>query len=126
MTKQVIDTGGAPGAIGPYSQAVISNGLIFVSGQIALNPISGEVVSVSLVAQTRRVLDNLKAIIEAAGSTMDKVLKTTIYMTDLSGFGELNEVYGEYFSEPYPARATVEVSSLPKGVLVEIDCVASI
>lgn len=126
MEKKAVNTDNAPGAIGPYSQAVISNGLVFVSGQIALDPASGEVVSDSLAVQTRRVLDNLKAIVEAAGSTMDKVLKTTIYMTDLAGFSEVNEIYGEYFSEPYPARATVEVSALPKGVLVEVDCVASI
>lgn len=126
MTKQVVETDMAPGAIGPYSQAVISNGLIFVSGQIALDPDSGEVVSASLGAQARRVLGNLKAIIEAAGSTMDKVLKTTVYMTDLSAFGDVNEIYGEYFSKPYPARATVEVSALPKGVLVEIDAIASL
>lgn len=127
MVKQVVRTDNAPAAIGPYSQAVISNGMVFVSGQIALDASSGEVVGDTLDLQTRRVLDNLKAVVEAAGSSMDKVIKTTVYMTNLSGFDELNGIYAEYFSnEPHPARATVEVSALPKGVLVEIDAVASI
>ncbi len=127
MVKQVVRTDNAPAAIGPYSQAVISNGMVFVSGQIALDASSGEVVGDTLDIQTRRVLDNLKAVVEAAGSSMDKVIKTTVYMTDLSAFNELNGIYAEYFfNEPYPARATVEVSALPKDVLVEIDAVASI
>ena len=127
MVKQVVCTDNAPAAIGPYSQAVISNGMVFVSGQIALDAASGEVVGDTLDVQTRRVLDNLKAVVEAAGSSMDKVIKTTVYMTDLSGFNEFNGIYAEYFpNEPHPARATVEVSALPKGVLVEIDAVASI
>ena len=124
MDKEAISSPGAPGAIGPYSQAVMAGGVLFLSGQIPLDPDSGLVVGGGIAAQTSRVLDNLAAVLKAADLTMDDVVKTTVYMKDLSAFAAMNEVYGEYFSEPYPARATVEVSALPKDVDVEIDAVA--
>ncbi len=124
MTKKAVKTQDAPGAIGPYSQAVIAGGLVYVSGQIPINPETGEVVTASLAEQTRRVLENIKAVLARAGREMDDVVKTTVYLTDLAAFSEMNRVYGEFFNEPYPARATVEVSKLPKDVDVEIDAVA--
>ena len=125
MAKKVeIKSDHAPAAIGPYSQAISSGGFVFLSGQIPLDPASGEVVAGSVSIQTRRVLENLKAVLEEAGLTLSSVVKTTVYMADLSDFTEMNEVYGGYFTEPYPARATVEVKALPKGVAVEIDAVA--
>jgi len=119
-----VKTGKAPGAIGPYSQAVIAGGFLFVSGQIPVVPETGEVVAGSSSDQARRALINLKGVVEAAGALMNDVVRTTVYLTDLSEFASVNEVYAEFFTEPYPARASVEVSSLPKGVDVEIDCVA--
>jgi len=124
MAKEKISTAKAPEAIGPYSQGVASGGLLFLSGQIPIDPATGEVERGGIEAEARRVLTNLKAVLEAAGSGLDDVVKTTVYLTDLAGFAEVNRVYGEFFSEPYPARATVEVSGLPKGVGVEMDLVA--
>lgn len=121
--KKIISTNKAPQAIGPYSQAVECNNFIFCSGQIALDPKSGEMVEGGIENQTKRVMENLKAAAEAAGSGMDKVLKTTIYLTDLSNFQIVNEIYGSYFKENPPARATVEVKSLPKGAQVEIEMI---
>lgn len=125
MSKTEIKTDGAPSAIGPYSQAVKAGGFVFCSGQIALDPGSGELVSGSVADETRRVLGNLQAVLLEAGVTMDDVVKTTVYMKDLGEFAVMNEVYGEFFSEPYPARATVGVKELPKGVRVEVDAVAA-
>ena len=124
-SKEAISTAAAPAAIGPYSQAVSAGGVLFLSGQIPIEPSTGETIAGSVALQTRRVLENLKAVLEEAGLTMDSVVKTTVYMTDLSDFAAMNEVYAEYFTEPYPARATVEVKALPKGVAVEIDAVAA-
>lgn len=124
MEIKEVKTGKAPGAIGPYSQAVIAGGFLFVSGQIPVVPETGEVVAGSSSDQARRALINLKGVVEAAGALMNDVVRTTVYLTDLSEFASVNEVYAEFFTEPYPARASVEVSSLPKGVDVEIDCVA--
>ena len=121
--KKIIATNKAPQAIGPYSQAVEYNNLIFCSGQIALDPESGKLVEGGIENETKRVMENLKAVATVAGSGMDKVLKTTIYLTDLSNFQILNEIYGSYFTENPPARATVEVKSLPKGAQVEIEAV---
>ena len=121
--KKIISTEKAPQAIGPYSQAVEHGDLIFCSGQIAINPESGEIVNGGITEQTKQVMENLKAVVEAAGSSLDKVLKTTIYLTDLNNFQTVNEIYGSYFTQDPPARATVGVNSLPKGVEVEIDLV---
>jgi 2-iminobutanoate/2-iminopropanoate deaminase len=123
MSKQTIQTEAAPAAIGPYSQAVRAGGLLYVSGQIPLDPATGDLVEGGFEAETRRVLDNLQAVVEAAGQSLDKVLKVTIYLTDLGQFNVVNEVYGAYFAAPYPARACVEVAALPKGVHVEMDAI---
>ncbi len=121
--KQVIRTDAAPAAIGPYSQAVAVDGWLWVSGQIPTDPATGELVSGDIEAATRRVLDNLRAVIEAAGGTLDQVVQVTIYLTDLGRFETVNEIYAEYFIESPPARACVEVAGLPKGVEVEMDAV---
>ena len=124
MGKEIIATKNAPAAIGPYSQAIRANGFIFLSGQIPLDPASGEVVEGGIEAQTMRVMKNLEAVLNAAGSGMNSVVKTTIFLKNLADFAIVNEVYGGYFKEEPPARATVEVSNLPKGVLVEIEAIA--
>jgi len=126
MVKEEVSTAQAPKAIGPYSQAVKIGRYGFVSGQIALDPVSGNLVEGGVKAQTSQVLKNLLAVVEASGATMKDVVKTTVYLTDLSAFPEMNAVYGEFFTEPYPARATVGVSALPKGAVVEIDAVVVI
>ena len=119
-----VSTPNAPKAIGPYSQAVAANGFIFCSGQVALSPLEGQVVGNTAEEQTIQVLENLKAVLEAAGSGMSRVVKTTIFLKDLKDFAEVNSVYARIFGDHRPARATVEVSRLPKDVLVEIDCIA--
>ncbi len=127
MSRQPVASPGAPKAIGPYSQAisVVASKLVFCSGQIPLDPATGEMVGAGDVkAETHRVMQNLKAVLEAAGASLDAVVKTTIYLTDLQNFGHVNEVYGSYFKAAPPARATVQVAGLPKGAQVEIDAVA--
>ncbi len=121
-----VSTDNAPAAVGPYSQAVIAGSLVFVSGQIPLEPASGQVVGGSFVDQVRQVLANLDAVLEAAGSTRDRVVKVTVYLTDMTRFGELNQVYEEFFAGHRPARAVVEIGALPKGVAVEMDAVAEL
>jgi len=123
MGKSEIRTGAAPKAIGPYSQGVAVGRQLFLSGQIPIDPATGELTGASVAEQTRRVLENLKGVLEEAGASMGDVVKTTVYMKDLSAFAEMNAVYGEFFTAPYPARATVEVSALPKGAAVEIDAI---
>ena len=123
--KNVIATKKAPGAIGPYSQAIEANGLVFVSGQIPLVPETGEMVNGGIEEQTARVLENLKAILEAAGTSMDAAVKTTVYSKNIGDFGKVNEIYAKYFTKDCPARVCVEVSNLPKGALVEIDVIAT-
>ena len=124
--NEIIATNNAPGAIGPYSQAVkTAGGMLFVSGQIPLVPATGAVVEGGIEAQTTQVLDNLKAIVTAAGYSLADVVKTTVYITDMGNFGKVNEIYGKYFTENCPARVCVEVSKLPTDVLVEIDVIAS-
>ncbi len=118
-----IDTPNAPAAIGPYSQAMRIGNLLFVSGQLPIDPASGNFASEDAVGQMRQCLQNIAAIAEAAGTDLSKTVKTTILLTDLSGFAELNEEYGKAFQAPYPARACYEVSALPKGALVEIEAV---
>lgn len=124
MANVEISTSGAPRAIGPYSQAVRAGQLLFVSGQIPVDPATGTVVPGGIKPQAHQVLLNLRSIIEAAGFTLKEVVKTTVYLKEIADFTDMNGVYAEYFSAPYPARATVEVSELPKSVLVEIDAVA--
>ena len=123
--KKVISTAEAPQAIGPYSQAIEAGGFVLVSGQIPLIPASGELVEGSVEVQTARVLENLKAILEAAGSSLESVVKTTVYITNMDDFAKVNGIYGQYFQENPPARVCVEVSKLPKGALVEIDVIAA-
>jgi len=126
MTRSIINTSKAPAPVGPYSQAVRCGNLLFVSGQIPLDPESGELVGNSFVDQCHRVLLNLKIILEEGNSGLDSVLKVTIFMKNLAQFGELNEIYSEYFDASKPARACVEVNNLPKGVDVEMDAIAEI
>lgn len=121
---KAVHTDKAPAAIGPYSQAIDTGPLIYTSGQIPIDPSTGQVVSGGIKEQTAQVLENLKNVLEAAGSSMEKVIKTTVFMKDLSDFSAMNEVYAKYFSEPYPARSCVEVNRLPKDVLIEIEAVA--
>ena len=123
--KEKIQTDQAPKAIGPYSQAIKCGDLVFCSGQIPLSPTTGKLVEGGVAEQTHQVLKNLQAILTKAGSSMDKVVKTTIFLTDLGDFGVVNEIYGSYFQEPFPARATIQVSRLPMNVVVEIEAVAS-
>jgi 2-iminobutanoate/2-iminopropanoate deaminase len=122
--RDVVSSRDAPAAIGPYSQAVRAGGLLFISGQIPLDPESGEVVNGDVSAQTHRVMRSLGAILEAAGAGFDDVVRTTVFLTDLGDFARVNEVYGSYFTAPAPTRATVQVAALPKGVSVEIDAIA--
>jgi 2-iminobutanoate/2-iminopropanoate deaminase len=122
--ERVVSTAAAPAAIGPYSQAICAGGLVFCSGQIPLDPATGIMVIGSPADQARRVLENLRAVLSAAGCGFADVVKTTIFLTDLSSFGEVNAVYGEYFSQQPPARATVEVRALPRGAAVEIEAIA--
>ncbi|MSP61616.1 MAG: RidA family protein [Myxococcales bacterium] len=125
IPKSPVTTADAPRAIGPYSQAIVAGDLVFCSGQIALDPATGEMVGPGDVrAQTRRVMENLKAVLEAAGSSLDGIVKTTIFLIDLGHFAQVNEIYGSFLGAPPPARATVQVAGLPRGALVEIDAVA--
>ena len=126
MAKQVVSTGAAPGAIGPYSQGIRVGNLLFVSGQIALDPATGQLVPGDIRAQTRQVLKNLGAVLEAVGSGLAQVAKTTVYLRDLSEFAAMNEVYAEFFSAQPPARSTVQVARLPRDAAVEIDLIAEI
>ncbi|WP_457622697.1 RidA family protein [Persephonella sp.] len=123
---QIIETEKAPKAIGPYSQAVKYESLIFISGQIAIDPETQEFIGGDIVAQTERVMENIKGILEEAGLSFEHIIKTTIYLKDMNDFQKMNEVYGRYFKKHKPARATVEVSNLPKGALVEIEAIAGI
>jgi 2-iminobutanoate/2-iminopropanoate deaminase len=123
--KKIISTNEAPGAIGPYSQAVRYGSFLFCSGQIPLDPKSGQIISGDIAAQTRRVLDNIAAVLRAEGLIFDNVVKTTIFLTDLGDFQTVNEVYSSYFKQSPPARSTVQVSALPRGAKIEIDAIAS-
>jgi 2-iminobutanoate/2-iminopropanoate deaminase len=122
--REAVSTDLAPKAIGPYSQAIRAGGLLFVSGQVPLDPATGRLVQGDIAVQTHRVMQNVKAVLEAAGASLDAVVKTTIYLADLGDFKTVNEIYGGYFTPPAPARATVQVARLPLDARVEIDAVA--
>ena len=125
MPKQIIQTDLAPAPVGAYNQATLANGVLYVSGQIALDPENGDLITTDIETETRRVLDNLKAIVEAGGSSMAQVLKCEVFVSDMENFGRINAVYAEYFDEDTaPARALVQVANLPKYVNVEISCIA--
>jgi 2-iminobutanoate/2-iminopropanoate deaminase len=126
MSRKIINSDRAPAPIGPYSQAIQMDNLLFTSGQIAIDPESGELLNGDVAEQTKLVLENVSAVLEAAGSSRQHVLKTTIFLKNMSDFATVNQVYGEYFGDVLPARSTIEVSRLPKDVLVEIDCIAMI
>jgi reactive intermediate/imine deaminase len=126
MSKTVISTAAAPAAIGVYSQAVRVGNTIWVSGQIPLDPQTKELVTGDMEAQVRRCFENMKAIVLAAGATLDDVVKATVFLTDLAHFGLVNKVMAEYFREPYPARAAVGVASLPRGAQVEVECIVAL
>ncbi|MBA4304716.1 MAG: reactive intermediate/imine deaminase [Sphingobacteriaceae bacterium] len=123
---QIIHTSAAPAPIGPYSQAVLHNGLLYLSGQIAIDPASGDLVQHSLEAETQQVMKNIAALLEATGTSFNKVIKTTIFLSDMALFAEVNTIYGSYFSGHYPARETVAVKGLPKGVNVEISMLVAV
>ena len=122
--REVISTKDAPQAIGPYSQAIKANGFIFTAGQVAIDPVTQQLTGGDIAAQTERVLGNISAILEAAGSGLEKVVRTTVFLKNMSEFGAMNEVYARYFTSAPPARSTVEAARLPKDVLVEIDVIA--
>lgn len=124
MSKQVIHTTEAPEAVGPYSQATVAGEFVFCSGQVALDPASGELIDGSIAEQTGRCLQSLKAVLSAAGSSLDKVVKVTAFLTDMGDFAEFNGAYEEFFPGEAPARVTVGVAALPKGAQVEVECVA--
>jgi 2-iminobutanoate/2-iminopropanoate deaminase len=124
--RTAISTPAAPKAIGPYSQAIRAGSLLFVSGQIPIDPATGQMVDGDVAAQTRRVFQNLQAILEAAGTSLDAVVRSTVYLADMNDFAAMNEVYGTFFSAPAPARATVQAARLPRDARVEIDVIASL
>lgn len=126
MQKEAIRTDRAPKAIGPYEQAIRVNGFIFTAGQIPLDPKTGNIVEGSIAAQTRQVMENLSAVLEAAGASFESVVKTTVFLKNMADFGAMNEVYSEYFAASKPARSTVAVAELPRGALVEIDLCAAV
>jgi 2-iminobutanoate/2-iminopropanoate deaminase len=124
--KETISTENAPGAIGPYSQAIKSGGMVFCSGQIPIDPATGNFVSDNVAEQTEQVLKNLDAVLAAAGTSLNNVVKTTVFLADMNDFAEMNDVYGRFFSENKPARATVQAARLPRDARVEIDCIATV
>ena len=126
VPRDIVKSDGAPNAIGPYSQGVKANGFVFVSGQIALDPRTGQIVGQDIKTQTRRALDNIQAILAAAGSSLDRVVKCTVFLKDMNDFGPMNEEYGSYFKELPPARSTFQVAKLPRDALVEIEAIASL
>lgn len=126
MAKKIINTENAPAPIGPYNQAVQTGSLLFISGQIALKPGSGELAIADIIEETHQVMQNLKAILTEAGTSFDNVVKTTIFLSDMALFGQVNEIYGKYFSGDFPARETIAVKGLPKNVNVEISMIAAV
>ena len=126
MNKRIINTPKAPSPIGPYSQAVVSGNMVYISGQIAIDPANNELISESIAAETHQVMKNLQAILDEAGTNFDQIIKTTIFLKDMDMFATVNEVYGSYFTGNYPARETVAVKGLPKNVNVEISMIAAL
>ncbi|MGI6698247.1 MAG: RidA family protein [Clostridia bacterium] len=126
MKKEIVSTKNAPGAVGPYSQAVKCGGMVYTAGQVALDPNTGQMVEGGIKEQTHQVFANLKAVLEAAGTSLENVVKATVFIVDMDKFGEVNEVYANYFTGDFPARSCVEVGRLPKGALVEIEVVAAL
>jgi len=126
VAREIIKSDEAPAAIGPYSQAVKANGFVFLSGQLALDPRTGQMVGQDIKTQTRRVLDNIKVVLKAAGSSLDKVVRCGVFLKDMNDFGPMNEEYGSYFRELPPARTTVQVAKLPRDGLIEIDVIATL
>lgn len=126
MKKKQVQTDKAPKAIGPYSQGIIAGDLVFCSGQIPIDPATGDLINGTIEDQTRRVLRNLQAVLEAAGSSLDQVVKATVFLEDMNDFAKMNAVYAEFFKPPYPARAAVQVARLPRDVKVEIEAIALI
>jgi 2-iminobutanoate/2-iminopropanoate deaminase len=126
MPLDFVSTGGAPKAIGPYSQGIIANGFLFTAGQVALDPARGELVAGGIVEQTTRALENLRAVLKEAGSDFSQVVKTTVFLVDMADFSEMNEVYGRVFGQHRPARSTVAVAALPRGARVEIEVIAAV
>jgi 2-iminobutanoate/2-iminopropanoate deaminase len=124
--KKIVSTPEAPKAIGPYSQAVVHDGIVYLSGQIAIDAATNQLIEGDVVAQTHRVLGNLKAVLEAAGSSLGAVLRTTVFLKDMADFPKMNEVYGQYFNADPPARSTVQAARLPRDVAVEIDAIAAV
>ena len=124
--KHTFSTDSAPKAIGPYSQVVVHEGVAYLSGQIPLDPATGQIIAGDIAAQTERVLENFKAVLDAAGASLESVLKTTVFLRDMADFPKMNEVYGRYFSAQPPARSTVQAARLPRDVSVEIDCIAAV
>ncbi|MDB5025765.1 MAG: RidA family protein [Mucilaginibacter sp.] len=122
--KKVINTGSAPAPIGPYSQAIAAGNFIFVSGQIALDPSTGEIISENIKAETKQVMENIRAVLSEAGVDFNNIVKTSIFLTDMQSFAQVNEVYGTYFTDQFPARETIQVAALPKNVNVEISVIA--
>lgn len=125
-SKEIVNTSNAPSAIGPYSQAIKINKMVYLSGQIAIDPKTQKLIDGDIETQTKRVLDNLKAVVNAAGSSLENVVKTTIYLTDIDDFPRVNEIYASYFSSGRPARSTICVARLPKDAKIEIDAIAEI
>lgn len=126
MNKEIINTNKAPTAIGPYSQAVVYNEMLYTSGMIAIDPVTGDLSNGGIEEQTTLVLDNLKALIESTGSSLENVIKTTVFLKDMNDFLKMNSIYADYFEDSPPARSTVEVSRLPKDVLIEIECIVAL
>jgi reactive intermediate/imine deaminase len=123
MTRRIVSTASAPKAIGPYSQAVAAGGMVFLSGQVGLDPASGQLVPGGIEAEARRVFENLRAVADAAGPGLGAAARVTVYLTDFGDFGTVNRIMQEYFREPYPARVTIGVASLPRGAAIEVDCI---
>ena len=124
--NSIVSTDRAPKALGPYSQAVIANGFVFVSGQVPVDPATGQLVAGGIAEQTARVLENMRGVLEAAGSSLEQAVKTTVYLKDMNEFAQMNDAYARYFPASRPARATIEAARLPRDVRVEIDCIATV